>query len=188
MGSGRNGTFDIHPDWRQWAVLTVTTHNSPPTTQFLQSWWKFFHCEIWTITLAPIEGHGLWDKKACFGELPRETGYEGRIAVLTRATIRISKLVEFWRNVPGVADKTAASDGFITSLGIGEVPFIKQATFSVWESKAAMKAFAYKMQAHTGVIQKTRKRDWYSEEMFTRFQIISSSGTLQGKDPLVEKV
>ncbi len=23
MGSGKNGTFDFHPDWQQWALLAV---------------------------------------------------------------------------------------------------------------------------------------------------------------------
>jgi hypothetical protein len=34
------------------------------------------------------------------------------------------------------------------------------------------------------VIKKTRKEDWYSEELFARFKIISGSGTLNGVDPL----
>lgn len=187
MGSGRNGTFDIHPDWRQWAILMITPNSKPQTPNFIVGWHRFFNCETWTVQLEPLEGHGAWDGKQCFGTLPRESNYEGRIAVLTRATIRLRKLRNFWKNVPAVANRTAGAEGFIASLGIGEVPFIKQATFSVWESKAAMKTFAYKMQEHTGVIQKTRREDWYSEEMFVRFRIITSDGTLHGKNPLKEK-
>jgi hypothetical protein len=37
-----------------------------------------------------------------------------------------------------------------------------------------MKAFAYKMQEHRNVIQKTRTRNWYSEEMFTRFRVLQT--------------
>ncbi|MES2329569.1 MAG: spheroidene monooxygenase [Bacteroidota bacterium] len=199
MGCGKNGTFDKVPDWRQWAVLLVkseelkvktgqTINSSLLTINFLSSWWQFFNCETWTIVLEPIEGHGYWDGKQCFGELPKQTDYEGMIAVLTRATIRINKLKSFWENVDGVAVKMRSSDGFITSLGIGELPWIKQATFSIWQSKAHMKQFAYQLKEHAEVIRKTREDNWYSEEMFVRFRILHSSGSVQGKNPLAGKL
>jgi hypothetical protein len=190
MGCGRNGTFDKIPDWRQWALLQLpTTPNpQPQTPNLLLHWWKFFHCEKWTLLIEPIEGHGTWDGKQPFGALPRQTDYEGMIGILTRATIRISKLHQFWKNVDAVASRMAGSEGFITSLGIGEIPWIKQATFSIWESKAHMKQFAYSMQEHAEVIRKTRKEDWYSEDMFVRFIIKESSGTLHGNNPLAGKL
>jgi hypothetical protein len=82
----------------------------------------------------------------------------------------------------------ATAPGFITSFGIGEIPWIKQATFSIWESKEAMKAFAYGMREHSEVIQKTRRQKWYSEDMFTRFKIIESTGTIKGVSPLKVKM
>jgi heme-degrading monooxygenase HmoA len=66
----------------------------------------------------------------------------------------------------------ATAPGFITSVGIGEVPFIKQATFSIWESKEQMRSFAYKLPLHKEVIKKTHQEKWYSEDMFTRFKVI----------------
>ena len=110
------------------------------------------------------------------------------IGILTRASIRLSKLSSFWKNEDNVANQMSTADGFMTSLGIGEIPWIKQATFSIWESKEHMKQFAYGMKDHADVIRKTRKENWYSEEMFVRFKIISSSGSLQGKDPLKRKL
>ncbi len=187
MGSGKNGTFDRHPDWRQWAVLQ-TGDPRPQTPGFLLRWWKFFGCETWTVLLEPLEGHGSWDGKSCFGDLPRQTGYEGMIGILTRATIRINKLRPFWQNVNGVAGQMAGAAGLLFSIGIGEIPLVKQATFSIWESKEDMKQFAYRMQEHTKVIQKTRTENWYSEEMFVRFKILASDGTLKGKEPLAGKL
>lgn len=182
MGCGRNGTFDKSPDWQQWALLEVGNHATTPT--FIQKWWKLFRCEIWTLQLQPIEGHGTWDGQTCFGQLPKQTDYEGRIAVLTRATIRLSKLNSFWKHVPAVADSMATADGFITSIGIGEVPLVKQATFSIWASKAQMKNYAYRMKEHADVIRKTHSENWYSEEMFVRFTILSSEGSIKGVNPL----
>lgn len=191
MGSGRNGTFDKTPDLQQWAILTVqpleSAHNPLVRSlygSFIYGWLKLFKCETFTILLNPVEGHGTWDGKKSFGELPAKSSYAGVIAVLTRATIRPGKLKYFWQNVAGVAGKMKDAEGFITSFGIGEVPWIKQATFSIWRSKEAMLAFAYGMREHTAVIQKTRQQKWYSEDMFTRFSIVHYEGTIRGKKPL----
>jgi hypothetical protein len=54
----------------------------------------------------------------------------------------------------------------------------------VWESKEQMKQFAYRMHSHQQVIKKTRQEKWYSEDMFVRFAIIATSGTLRGMDPI----
>ena len=73
MGSGKNGTFDKHPDWQQWAILVVhkTSQDIEALTKqnvivqlyggFINGWLGFFNCETWTLLLQPIEGHGLWD-------------------------------------------------------------------------------------------------------------------------------
>ena len=192
MGCGKNGTFDIKPDLQQWALLTVLP-NEPRFAQekisstFIQAWWKFFRCEQYTLILEPIEAHGSWDGKACFGILPKQTDYQGVIAVLTRATIRFNRLSHFWKHVASVANKMNSANGFISSVGIGEIPWIKQATLSFWENKETMKAFAYQMKEHTEVIRKTKQEKWYSEEMFVRFKPITTYGYLNGNNPLEGK-
>ncbi|MFY7653225.1 MAG: spheroidene monooxygenase [Chitinophagaceae bacterium] len=177
MGCGKNGTFDKVPDWRQWAVLTCSaTVDGTSLPPFCNSWFRLWGCEISTILLQPIEGHGLWDAKQPFGKLAKSTEYEGPICVLTRATIRLSQLSAFWQNVAPVAQTMTAAPGFLGSVGIGEVPWIKQATFSIWQSKAGMKQFAYQRKEHATVVQKTRKEKWYSEEMFVRFIPLAATG------------
>lgn len=180
MGCGKNGTFDIQPDWRQWSVLLVSDQekqSEPP--KFMQNWWKWMKAEVCILHLQPIEGHGTWDGKACMGEIPKDSGYDGIVAVLTRATIRLNRLKHFWKHVDAVASQMAGSEGFITSVGIGEVPWIKQATFSIWRNKASMKAFAYRRVEHKEVIKKTYQEKWYSEEMFVRFIPIKVTGSLE---------
>lgn len=185
MGCGRNGTFDKTPDWRQWAVLEIVNpEREYQSTGFMQHWWRFFNCEKWELKLNAIEGHGLWDGKEAFGKFAKQSNHSGRIAVLTRATIRISQLSRFWQHVDAIASRMNAAPGFITSVGIGEVPWIKQATFSIWESKDDMKSFAYRLQEHSDVVKKTRQEKWYSEDMFVRFEILETKGSLNGKDPL----
>jgi hypothetical protein len=196
MGCGKNGTFDKHPDWQQWGILAVnkipmdafSIKKEEVITQlygaFIGRWFRLLNCETWTIFLNPIEGHGSWDGKNPFGNMTKKNEYDGPIAVLTRATIRLSKLNSFWKNVNGVAQQMAGANGLITSIGIGEMPFIKQATFSIWKNKELMKAFAYQMHQHQEVIKKTKKENWYSEDMFVRFIPIQTIGTINGSDPL----
>ena len=198
LGCGQGDTFSQQADWQQYGLLAIVEKadgekaSHLPIQQlrkkiygsFITAWWKFFGCELCTLVLQPIEGHGSWDGKKAFGELPLKTDYEGQIAVLTRATIRGSKRKRFWEHVEGASNDMRKADGYIFSIGVGETPFLKQATFSVWESKAKMKAFAYSMPHHVDVIQKTRKEDWYKEDMFVRFKIEREEGTIRGRQPL----
>lgn len=188
MGSGKNGTFDKTPDLKQWAIMGVFDGKS--ATQFdkmfnhetilqhaygtfIAGWLKLFCLESHTFLLEPIESHGIWNGRKVFGDLPKNSEYEGQIAVMTRATIRFSKLNRFWAHVPEAAMEMANAEGFIKSYGVGEWPWIKQATFSIWENKAAMRKFAYQSPYHKEVIRKTHAENWYSEEMFTRFKVIT---------------
>lgn len=176
MGSGKNGTFDIHPDLNQWALLFTAEDRVTTAPGFIYRYWKWLNCDIKEFLLQPIAGHGLWDKKNVFGSLPGHINYEGPIAVLTRATIHLNRLQSFWSNVDGVANAMNKATGLLVSYGIGEVPWIKQATFSIWEDKEAMQQFAYGLQAHRTVVHKTRNEQWYKEEMFVRFRILSAKG------------
>jgi hypothetical protein len=194
MGTGRNGTFDIIPDVKQWAFLTCQHDDTNQFISnqyledlfgvFIMKWLKIFSVDFYVLLLEPINGHGLWDKKAVFGTNNINEDPKGQIATLTRATIRLSKLPHFWKNVPAVSSKMKEANGLVFSIGIGEIPWIKQATFSIWESLDDMKQFAYKMKEHNEVIKRTRTEKWYAEEMFFRFKIIDNFGTINGINPL----
>ena len=199
MGSGKNGTFDKEPDFNQWAILaihknkieTLNSYSENPIGvieklygKFITYWFKVFSTEQFIFLLKPISGHGLWDKKEVFGDFKNNETYDGPIATMTRATIRLNKLKYFWKNVAPIANKMNNAKGFIYSIGIGETPWIKQATFSVWETMDDMKNFAYSMKEHSDVIKKTRKENWYKEDMFVRFKIIETKGKIRGINPL----
>ncbi|MFT3947027.1 MAG: DUF3291 domain-containing protein [Agriterribacter sp.] len=181
LGCGKGGGFSKTPDWQQWAVLTVRNNEPLPGTQqallkilygkFIAGWYSFWKCETKTFLLEPLSGHGRWDNKTPFGVLPGTTTHTGKIAVLTRATIRLTKLGRFWKHVKDSSAELNKADGLLYSLSIGEIPFIKQATFSIWSSMEDMKAFAYQSR-HKDIIQKTREEKWYREELFVRFRMI----------------
>ncbi len=193
MGCGKNGTFDKIPDLNQWAIMLVhneqfvENNNLSVLGNFISKWIHLFAKESFTILLEPIAGHGKWDKQEPFGKLDGRIEYNGRVATLTRATIRLNKMKFFWKHVAPVASQMADAKGFIFSVGIGEVPWIKQATFSIWESVEDMKTFAYSMKEHSEVVKKTRTENWYSEDLFVRFSIKDSFGTINGINPLTIK-
>lgn len=202
LGCGKGGTFSKWPDWQQWGVLVIkddllkeivneTDHHQQLKNMygnFIAGWWKFFGCEKWTVILQPIEGHGTWNGKEAFGKLPPKTDYEGLIAVMTRASIRPSKLGRFWKHVESAASEMDGADGFLFSQGIGEWLWLRQATLSFWQSKEQMKLFAYKMKNHTEIIRKTREEKWYSEDMFVRFKVLATMGTIKGMNVLKDKI
>ena len=99
------------------------------------------------------------------------------IGVITRATLNPTRLLEFWRHVPQASRAIKQAKGVGFFKGIGEWPFVQQATFSVWESAEAIRTFAYVSQAHASIVKKTRQRKWYKEDMFNRFEVLSEEKT-----------
>lgn len=185
MGSGKSAQVDLAPDFKHWAILT-TWNNKTDCDEFYSNsfelkWFRMFGIEEFTILLKPLSSHGLWSGKQPFTVDNKVENSSIRVAVITRAAIRFSKLKEFRSNIKRAAEEMRKADGFILSAGIGENPYFDQATFSVWENLESMKNYAYKSVDHSDIIKLTRERKWYSEELFARFEIIKSTGTLNGQ-------
>ena len=178
LGCGGGNGFSIWPDFGTYALLTVWENDhrridfedkSPLFQEYIEKT-KI----IRRIVLEPIHSHGTWDSKSPF-EYSNSYDKTKPVAVITRASIRRKKLLEFWWKVPGVSKRVKGFKGAEFSIGIGELPIIEQATFSIWKNEEAMKSFAYRDEDHKKVIELTRKRNWYGEEMFARFQLISDT-------------
>ncbi|MCX2739277.1 spheroidene monooxygenase [Pontibacter anaerobius] len=191
LGSGHGKGFSIKPNFRRYGLM-CTWESETAADAFLQDSpliqeYRSHTNEVWTVKLLPFQSHGQWDGVAPFSPSLSEKYESGPIAVLTRASINWRALPGFWRFVPKTSMALDAAEGLICSIGLGELPLVRQATFSVWESVEAMKAYAYKNPLHQEVMRRTRSDNWYSEELFARFKPISSQGTWSGSDPL-EKV
>ena len=119
--------------------------------------------------------------RAC--PVPTPVRADGPVAALTRARLRPGSALGFWQAVPPVSADLTGRPGLRAALGIGEAPVGLQGTFSLWESGAAVRAFA-RGEAHTEVVARTEPERWYAEELFARFDVVGSAGTLDGRDPL----
>ncbi|RZK67632.1 MAG: DUF3291 domain-containing protein [Pedobacter sp.] len=184
MGSGKDAQVDLPPDFRHWAILTNWETRQDCDAFYKKSlpikWFRLFGSEEFTILLNPLSSHGLWSGKQPFVVSKNSIKSTDRIAVITRAAIKFSKVKDFRSNIKRAAAAMRKADGFILSAGVGENPFLDQATFSIWTDAQSMKNYAYKSHDHSDVIKLTRERQWYSEELFARFEIIETSGTLNG--------
>jgi heme-degrading monooxygenase HmoA len=140
--------------------------------------------EIGTFFMNVIKAHGKWSGVNPY--LTNDEYGEGKIAVITRARIKITYIPQFWKYVAPVSGVLAHQPGVILSIGIGEYPWFMQATFSLWENVESMREYAYKNKLHTEVISKTRKLGWYSEELFANFDPYKFKGKWDGKTTLTQ--
>jgi hypothetical protein len=187
LGTGRGRAMSLGADLRRWALFAVW-RGEHDLEEFLAASpiaarWRTEAAECWQVRLAPTSSHGSWSGCDPFGSLRARDG-DGPVAVLTRASIRVRRLVRFYRSVPPVDDLLRRQDGCLASVGMGEWPLARQATFSLWRDREAVRAFAYRGEAHRQVIERVRAHDWYAEELFARFTPYASDGTWDGTDPL----
>jgi hypothetical protein len=188
LGSGAGG-FGALPNLRRYGFMAVWESEAAadgffggyPLWQQYQSRTK----EIWTARLAPLKSHGLWDGVNPFDYVEENGAAEGPLMVLTRASIRWQKTPRFWRYVAPVSATIADAPGVRAAIGLGELPVVRQATVSVWESQQVMQDYAYRSEKHREVIKLTRQENWYGEELFARFRVLRAEGTWDGRNPLV---
>lgn len=187
LGTGRGASMSLGADLRRWALFAVWRREADLdaflATSPIAARWRGEVEESWHVRLSPLASRGSWGGVDPFPGLRASSGH-GPVAVLTRASIRPSRLAAFYRAVPAVDAFLRRQDGCLGSVGVGEWPLARQATFSLWREHGAVNRFAYLGQDHRAVIERTRSGDWYSEELFARFRPYASRGSWNGADPL----
>jgi spheroidene monooxygenase len=148
--------------------------------------WASHASESWTILLQPTSARGEWS-----GVQPFTPGLdpspEGPIVALTRATMRASTFLRFWRRVPDISAVIGQDPNVLFKIGIGEVPLLHQVTFSIWPDVASMAHFARGDGPHGRAIAAVRREGWFKEELYARFRLIDDWGTWGGQRPLATK-
>ena len=183
MGSGKDG-FNPFADWSVYALLLVWESEEAANrffdTSALYTRYVAKTAQQWTLFLRSIKARGTWAGVNPFVQSSMVDANNPYIAVITRATIKPKMLRTFWNAVPDSQAPLKDNKGLVFTKGIGEVPFLQMATFSLWKDKAALMEFAYKSREHAEAISKTRSLDWYSEELFSRFEPYRTQGTWDG--------
>ncbi|MCX7888675.1 MAG: spheroidene monooxygenase [Rhodobacteraceae bacterium] len=186
-GSGTGEGFTPLPNTAVWAILAVwddeATARDVTSRSALFRRWHRRAAEGWTVFLSPLQSRGRWSGREPFLPSPGPRP-GGPIAALTRATIRPSVLLRFWGRVPAISEVIGRDPNVVFKIGIGEVPWLHQVTFSIWPDAAGMAAFARGDGPHGRAIRAVREEGWFREELYARFAVIGDSGTWQGTRPL----
>lgn len=185
MGSGKDPGFSIWPDFSVYALLQTWATEEDALAFFdnssLINAFDDRALERMTVYLKNIRSHGSWNQQNPFKPHPELNPENPYVAVVTRASIRTSSLYRFWRYVPVSQKPVKHAPGLLFTKGIGEVPITQMATFSIWKSASDLNAFAYRSAEHQQAIKLTRTTNWYSEELFARFQPYRSEGSWKGE-------
>ena len=189
-GSGTGEGFTPKPNWGVWAILAAWPDEATAKARINEApvyqRWRNMSRENWTVYLDPISVRGKWSGKTPFDAEPAPSDNRP-LAVLTRASVKPSKMLRFWNRVPDISSVIGADPNVIFKIGIGEVPLLHQVTFSIWPDAASMAKFARGDGPHGRAICAVRDGDWFSEELYARFAVTGSSGQWGGRDPLAPK-
>ncbi len=182
LGSGEGGGFGASPS-ASIQGLFCAFDDDAAADAFLGSSgpfdaWRRRAREHFSVRLRAYSSRGSWSGKRF--EIAAEPPREGPIAALTRASIRPTRALRFWRMEPDAERDLEAARGCLLAAGVGEAPLLRQATFSVWESVAAMDAYA-RTGAHLAAIRASAAGAFFSESAFVRFVPYDARGTWRGR-------
>ena len=181
MGSGFDGGFGLRPSSSRQALFCLF-ENEGAADQFLasniaQSYARRSR-EFCTAKLRAYSCKGSWAGRSI--EVTATAPVSGPIATLTRASIKPSAARRFWRMQPASEVSLNQAAGCLLATGVGEAPFFRQATFSLWTGVDAMNAYA-RTGAHLAAIQAAHAGQYFSESMFARFVPLALSGSWRGQ-------
>ncbi len=189
LGTSSGETFTMRDaDPRHWAIISAWSDEQQARafqgSSIAQSWNSSAQEQL-TVLMQPLVSRGQWSGREPFAVIDKKAA-PGVIAAITRARIKPKMWTKFWSSVPPVSLDLHNDPGVVFTLGIGEAPVGLQGTFSIWRNAKAISDFAYRRPAHAEVIRRTHEMQWYSEEMFTRFQVLDVTGTYNGNSLTIE--
>ena len=181
LGSGGGAGFLPRPNPRVWAILCAWRSRADADAALghgVFARWAARADECAHLILGTVSARGAWS-----GRNPFAAGDhgDGPLAALTRATIRPRALPFFWRRVPTLDRLIGQNPDVRLKVGVGEVPWLHQVTFSVWPDAASMARYARTPGPHSEAIRAVRDGGWFREELYARFRVVAAHGTWEGR-------
>lgn len=187
-GSGSGEGFTPIPNTQVWAILGAwsdETRARAGTTEGPFARFAARASDSWTVYLTPTSSRGAWSGRDPFSAEPAPL--DGPLAALTRATIKPAILRRFWGRTPDISARIGTDPNVLFKIGVGEVPWLHQITFSIWPDAASMAAFA-RTGPHAEAIRAVREEGWFKEELYARFAVIGTTGNWQDAPALSQEV
>jgi hypothetical protein len=143
--------------------------------------------EGWHVRLQPTRVAGGW---AALPDLPKEEqpmDDEEPAAVLTLGRLRLTQTLRFLRASAAAEELAVGDRALLASTGFARPPSLV-ATFSLWRTTAAMRAYArgHADPRHAEAVRAHGARPFHHESAFIRFRPYGALGNWDGRDPLVK--
>jgi spheroidene monooxygenase len=187
-GTGTGEGFTPIPNTAVWTILCVwdteeTAHRTVATAPVFARY-RAHATESCTLFLRATSARGAWSRRTPF--TPVANLPPGPIAALTRATVRPRAALKFWNRAGPISDVIGDNRDVIFKIGMGEVPWMQQVTFSIWPDLASMAAFARADGPHARAVKAVRDGKWFREELYARFRVLDRLGTWPGLSTIPE--
>jgi hypothetical protein len=143
----------------------------------------------WQVALQPTRVSGAWSPLA--GLLSEEEAMDEHepAAVLTLGRLRLTHTLRFLRASAAAEELLLREPALLAATGLARPPALV-ATFSLWRSTSAMRAYATGRHdpQHLAAIQAHAARPFHHESVFIRFRPLRASGSWDGRDPLADAI
>ncbi len=182
LGSGYEGGFGLRPSFTRHGVMAFFADEACARAflagRFVEGY-RRHAAELFCAVLTPVSSRGSWNDFTL--DLPAQTlPADMPVAALTRGSINPLRAPLFWSKAAPAQAAVEHAPGCQLAVGLGEAPFLRQATFSLWDSVAAMDAYA-RRGAHLAAIKASHQQGFFTESMFVRFVPRHVHGTWKGR-------
>lgn len=188
VGCGSGIGYDPRPDWDRYGILSVWETGQQALSALdahpVHARWRERSTGYDRFLLKPTRARGTWSGRAPFTVPPLAQrsapvhSPDAPLAILTRASLKLRKVRQFWRQVPAISRALEGAEGVTFTAGIGEIPWLHQVTFSLWSSERALNAFAHEDGHHARAATAAFSDHWFDESLFARFSLLEREHTL----------
>jgi heme-degrading monooxygenase HmoA len=138
----------------------------------------------WHVRMRPVRVFGAWPAMPGLPERSTPVDDEEPVVVLTLGRPRIARLHSFLSTSARAETALEEAPGLLAATSFAHPPRLVS-TFSLWETAAAMRAYAHDAAgAHMAAVRSDRAVRFHQESAFIRFRPYRSSGDWAGRDPL----
>jgi hypothetical protein len=141
----------------------------------------------WHVRLAPTRVFGAWpaiDGLPCEAESMDDNE---PVAVLTLGRLRLTQTLRFLRASAKAEGILIGEPELLAATGLARPPHLV-ATFSLWRTVAAMRAYATGQAhpQHRAAVQAHATRSFHHESAFIRLRPYAARGAWDGREPLTD--